>query len=147
MLRAVNAAARRAHTTAAPPPRRLLPGRAPAAAATRCAPLFFSSSPSFSSSSADGGQTPATTRTGLLALLESVADGRTSAAAALDRIRALDTERIGGGYALVDHHRTLRTGFPEVVFGSHKTPEQIAAREEEERHTWMSQNVIQLMQG
>ena len=28
-----------------------------------------------------------------------------------------------------------------------ETPEQIAAREEEERHTWMSQNVIQLMQG
>jgi pyridinium-3,5-biscarboxylic acid mononucleotide synthase len=27
----------------------------------------------------------------------------------------------------VDHHRTLRTGYPEVVFGQGKTPEQIAA--------------------
>ena len=31
------------------------------------------------------------------------------------------------GFARVDHHRTLRQGFPEVVFGPGKTPEQIAA--------------------
>ena len=30
------------------------------------------------------------------------------------------------GFARVDHHRELRQGFPEVVFGSGKTPEQIA---------------------
>ena len=30
-------------------------------------------------------------------------------------------------FARVDHHRPLRTGFPEVVFGQGKTPEQIAA--------------------
>jgi len=30
------------------------------------------------------------------------------------------------GYARVDHHRMLRQGFPEVVFGQGKTPEQIA---------------------
>ncbi len=30
-------------------------------------------------------------------------------------------------FARVDHHRALRTGFPEVVFGLGKTPEQIAA--------------------
>ena len=31
------------------------------------------------------------------------------------------------GFAKVDHHRALRTGFPEVVFGQGKTPEQVAA--------------------
>jgi pyridinium-3,5-biscarboxylic acid mononucleotide synthase len=31
------------------------------------------------------------------------------------------------GFARVDHHRGLRQGFPEVVFGPGKTPEQIAA--------------------
>jgi NCAIR mutase (PurE)-related protein len=31
------------------------------------------------------------------------------------------------GFAEVDHHRQLRTGFPEVVLGLGKTPEQIAA--------------------
>ncbi len=29
------------------------------------------------------------------------------------------------GFAKVDHHRTLRHGFPEVIFGKGKTPEQI----------------------
>ncbi len=30
-------------------------------------------------------------------------------------------------FARIDHHRPLRTGFPEVVFGQGKTPEQVAA--------------------
>ena len=30
------------------------------------------------------------------------------------------------GFAKVDHHRALRQGFPEVVFGQGKTPKQIA---------------------
>ena len=29
-------------------------------------------------------------------------------------------------FARVDHHRPLRTGFPEIVFGQGKTPEQVA---------------------
>ena len=29
------------------------------------------------------------------------------------------------GFARVDHHRELRTGFPEVIFGRGKTPEQV----------------------
>ena len=29
-------------------------------------------------------------------------------------------------FAKVDHHRALRKGFPEVVFGQGKTPEQVA---------------------
>jgi hypothetical protein len=31
------------------------------------------------------------------------------------------------GFARVDHHRALRKGFPEVIFGSGKTPAHIAA--------------------
>jgi NCAIR mutase (PurE)-related protein len=31
------------------------------------------------------------------------------------------------GFAKIDHHRTIRKGFPEVVFGQGKTPGQIAA--------------------
>jgi NCAIR mutase (PurE)-related protein len=31
------------------------------------------------------------------------------------------------GFARVDHHRQIRQGFPEVVFGQGKTPDQIAA--------------------
>src|SRR6478672_2601434 len=31
------------------------------------------------------------------------------------------------GFARVDHHRSVRQGFPEVVYGPGKTPEQIAA--------------------
>lgn len=31
------------------------------------------------------------------------------------------------GFAKIDHHRALRRGFPEVVFGPGKTPQQVAA--------------------
>jgi NCAIR mutase (PurE)-related protein len=31
------------------------------------------------------------------------------------------------GFAKVDHHRALRVGMPEVVFGERKTPAQLAA--------------------
>jgi NCAIR mutase (PurE)-related protein len=31
------------------------------------------------------------------------------------------------GFARVDHHRSIRQGFPEVVFGQGKTPEQTAS--------------------
>ena len=31
------------------------------------------------------------------------------------------------GFAAVDHHRTLRKGFPEVIYGAGKTPEQVVA--------------------
>ena len=30
-------------------------------------------------------------------------------------------------FAKVDHHRSIRKGFPEVVFGGHKTPEQVVS--------------------
>jgi NCAIR mutase (PurE)-related protein len=43
----------------------------------------------------------------------------------LDALRHLPFEDIG--FAKVDHHRHLRTGFPEVVYGSGKTADQILA--------------------
>jgi hypothetical protein len=43
---------------------------------------------------------------------------------AVERLRHLPYEDLG--YATVDHHRAIRQGFPEVIFGQGKTPEQIA---------------------
>lgn len=43
---------------------------------------------------------------------------------ALEKLRTLAYEDLG--FANVDHHRVIRTGFPEVVWGPGKTPEQIA---------------------
>ena len=43
----------------------------------------------------------------------------------MDRLRAQPYEDLG--FARVDHHRSARKGFPEVVFGEGKTPSQVAA--------------------
>src|SRR5215467_9495679 len=62
-------------------------------------------------------------------LLEGVARGDVSPADARDRLmdafRARPFEDLG--FARVDHHRSVRQGFPEVVLGLGKTPSQIAA--------------------
>ncbi|MBI3179291.1 MAG: nickel pincer cofactor biosynthesis protein LarB, partial [Deltaproteobacteria bacterium] len=60
----------------------------------------------------------------LLELLRAVAAGRLDEQAALARLRALPYADLG--FARVDHHRALRQGAPEVIFGAGKTPEQIA---------------------
>ncbi|MCA9242862.1 MAG: nickel pincer cofactor biosynthesis protein LarB [Phycisphaerales bacterium] len=52
-----------------------------------------------------------------------VATGELSADEAATRLRHLPFEDMG--FARVDHHRALRCGFPEVIFGLGKTPEQI----------------------
>ncbi|MBI2149593.1 MAG: nickel pincer cofactor biosynthesis protein LarB [Acidobacteria bacterium] len=57
-------------------------------------------------------------------VLEEHKAGALSADDALQRLRALPFEDLG--FANVDHHRTLRQGFPEVVFGGGKTIEQVA---------------------
>lgn len=59
------------------------------------------------------------------ALLEQVARGETSADEAMSDLVKLPFEDLG--FARLDHHRRLRTGFPEAVWGEHKTAEQIAA--------------------
>jgi len=60
----------------------------------------------------------------LRALLEAVAHGEQDIESALTTLRALPFEDVG--YATLDHHRAVRWGFPEVVFGQGKTPEQVA---------------------
>ncbi|HUS63266.1 MAG TPA: nickel pincer cofactor biosynthesis protein LarB [Kofleriaceae bacterium] len=66
-------------------------------------------------------------REDILRLLEEVRDGRLDPDAATERLRRLPFESVAGGAARVDHHRALRAGAPEVVFGESKTAEQIAA--------------------
>jgi hypothetical protein len=65
----------------------------------------------------------------LRALLEQVREGRTDLEHAADRILAAlrDQPFTDLGFAKVDHHRPLRQGFPEVVLGLGKTPQQIAS--------------------
>jgi NCAIR mutase (PurE)-related protein len=58
----------------------------------------------------------------LRALLEDVRRGWVTTDDAVDRLRRLPFADVGD--ALVDHHRALRQGMPEAVFGPGKTPEQ-----------------------
>jgi NCAIR mutase (PurE)-related protein len=62
-------------------------------------------------------------------LLDRVADGSVDTTSALqqlvDAFRAQPFEDLG--FARVDHHRSIRQGFPEVVLGLGKTPEQIGS--------------------
>jgi NCAIR mutase (PurE)-related protein len=59
------------------------------------------------------------------ALLEDVAAGRATIDQALAHLDAAPVESLG--FASIDHHRALRAGYPEVVFGEGKTVEQILA--------------------
>jgi len=56
-------------------------------------------------------------------LLETVSAGKLSPEAALERLKHLPFEDIG--FAKVDHHRGLRQGYAEVIFGKGKTPAQV----------------------
>ncbi len=62
--------------------------------------------------------------TRLHALLEEVQQGKTSLDEAMHELKDLPFRALG--FAHADTHRHMRTGFPEVVFGSGKTPPQIA---------------------
>lgn len=57
-------------------------------------------------------------------LLSGFKEGEVSLDEVMERLRHLPFENLG--YAHVDHHRALRQGFPEVIFGLGKTPEQVA---------------------
>jgi hypothetical protein len=61
----------------------------------------------------------------LRALLGQVRKGAVDVDAAMERMRHLPFEDLG--FAKVDHHRALRHGIPEVVFGAGKTVEQTSA--------------------
>lgn len=56
-------------------------------------------------------------------LLAQVSSGAITPDAALQQLRLFPFEDLG--FAKVDHHRSLRTGFPEVIFAAGKTAEQI----------------------
>ncbi len=56
-------------------------------------------------------------------ILAAVASGKKSVDEAVANLENLSCEDIE--YAHIDHHRSLRKGFPEVIFGQGKTSEQI----------------------
>jgi hypothetical protein len=58
-------------------------------------------------------------------LLAEVANGALSPDAALERLSFEPAESLG--FATIDHHRALRQGFPEVVFGEGKSTEHLLA--------------------
>ncbi len=58
-------------------------------------------------------------------ILEAVASGELAAGDALAALRLLPADEIPD--ATLDTHRTLRCGFPEVIFAERKTPAQILA--------------------
>ena len=59
----------------------------------------------------------------LRSLLEQVQQGAVDVDGAVERLRHMPYEDLG--FAKLDHHRAIRHGMPEVVFGKGKTPEQI----------------------
>ena len=58
-------------------------------------------------------------------LLSKVADGSVPVESALASLAREPMESLG--FATIDHHRALRQGFPEVIYGAGKTPEQLVA--------------------
>ncbi len=60
----------------------------------------------------------------LLKLLQEVASGIQTPHNAAQQLEHLACQDLG--YAHVDHHRSLRKGFPEVIYGEGKSAEQIA---------------------
>jgi NCAIR mutase (PurE)-related protein len=57
-------------------------------------------------------------------LFDEVRSGKLAPDEAVERLRHLPFEDLG--FAKVDHHRALRAGLPEVIFGQGKTPAQLA---------------------
>jgi NCAIR mutase (PurE)-related protein len=60
----------------------------------------------------------------IASLLTAVRNQTITVEQALEQLGDLNPGDLG--YATIDNHRELRTGYPEVVFGQGKTPEQIA---------------------
>src|SRR5581483_6235389 len=59
----------------------------------------------------------------LRALFEQLREGAVDVEQALTKVRHMPYEDLG--FAKVDHHRALRHGMPEVIFGLGKTNEEI----------------------
>ncbi|MDP4208939.1 MAG: nickel pincer cofactor biosynthesis protein LarB [Bacteroidota bacterium] len=56
-------------------------------------------------------------------ILQEVKDGKATVDSAMDLLRDLPFEDVG--FAKIDHHRELRTGYPEVIFCAGKTIPQV----------------------
>jgi len=56
-------------------------------------------------------------------LLKKVKSGKTSLDEAISQLKSLPFEDLG--FTRIDHHRSLRKGFPEVIWGEGKSPTQI----------------------
>jgi NCAIR mutase (PurE)-related protein len=61
----------------------------------------------------------------LLDLLRAYKCGEATETELMDRLTSLPFEDLG--FAKIDHHRSLRSGMPEVIYAEGKTPEQVAA--------------------
>lgn len=64
-------------------------------------------------------------REAVLELLRQLEANKTTPEKVADRLASLPFEDLG--FAKLDHHRSLRSGMPEVVFAAGKTPQQVAA--------------------
>lgn len=60
---------------------------------------------------------------GLRALLAAVQGGTMTTEEAMEKMKQFPFEDID--FAKIDHHRAVRQGYPEVIYGERKTPEQI----------------------
>lgn len=56
-------------------------------------------------------------------LLEQIKSDECTIDDAMTRLKTLSVEDLG--FAKLDHHRSVRNGFPEVIFAESKTPEQV----------------------
>jgi len=63
-------------------------------------------------------------REAVLELLRQLEARKTTPEAVAERLASLPFEDLG--FAKLDHHRSLRSGMPEVIFASGKTPDQVA---------------------
>jgi NCAIR mutase (PurE)-related protein len=63
-------------------------------------------------------------REAVLELLRQLESHQTTPEAVAERLAALPFEDLG--FAKLDHHRSLRSGMPEVIFSAGKTPAQVA---------------------
>jgi NCAIR mutase (PurE)-related protein len=63
-------------------------------------------------------------RQSLEKLLQAIADGKVSPQEGVEELKHLNFESIED-FAKIDHHRQIRTGFPEVIWSQGKTPEQM----------------------
>ncbi|MCI0523220.1 MAG: nickel pincer cofactor biosynthesis protein LarB [Bacteroidales bacterium] len=58
-------------------------------------------------------------------ILKGISDGSVSIDEAMEKLRNFPYSDLG--FARIDHHRELRTGYPEIVYCAGKTPEQVRA--------------------